>query len=229
MRYTRFIPGAFALAFLPALASGCVGHARGGVYAEDTGGYAGDPSYGDSYADGSYYADMAPPPPRESVVYSRPGHVWVTGRWGRVGSRWLWHRGYWVRQRPGMMWAQPRWVRSGNRWMYRPGGWNRGRAMGRGDVYRRDRALDRGDRAMDRRDNRLDRRDNRLDRRDETLDERRDRIQRERRDPIRAREPRLDNQPPRRARDVQQERRERVRQEQREKRRRDRAEDRDDN
>lgn len=46
MRYTRFIPGALALAILPALASACAGHARGGVYA-DSGGYAGDPSYDD--------------------------------------------------------------------------------------------------------------------------------------------------------------------------------------
>lgn len=154
MRFNSFIPGALALASLSILASACVGQTRGGVYAE-SGGYAGDePYYDDSYAGGEVYTDVAPPPPRETVVYHRPGYVWVTGRWGRVGGRWNWHRGYWVRQRPGYVWSQPRWVRSGNRWVYRAGGWNRGAVS---------------------RDNRLDRRDNRLDRRQDRLQDQRTR------------------------------------------------------
>ena len=114
MRLNRFIPGAFALASLSTLAAGCVGSARGGVYADS--GYAAQPAYDDGYAESEYYTDYAPPAPRETVVYNnRPGFVWVTGRWARVGPRWVWRGGYWVRQRPGMMWMQPRWNRVGGR------------------------------------------------------------------------------------------------------------------
>jgi hypothetical protein len=171
MQLNRFLPGALALATLSTLAA-CVGSARGGVYAaRDTG----QPAYDDGYAESEYYTDYAPPAPRETVVYNRPGYVWVTGRWARVGARWNWRRGYWVRQRPGLVWVQPRWNRVGNRWVYRPGGWNRNPYAG-GAIYRRDRMLDRRERMLERQDRVLDRRDRMLDGRDQRLDRRQDRL-----------------------------------------------------
>jgi hypothetical protein len=215
MRFTRFIPGAFALASLSTLAAGCVGSARGGVYADS--GYAGQPAYDDGYAESEYYTDYAPPPPRETVVYNRPGYVWVTGRWARVGPRWNWRRGYWVRQRPGLVFAQPRWDRVGNRWVYRPGGWNRNPYAGR-NIDQRDRVLDRRDRMLDRRDRRLDRRDERLDRRQDRLDDRFD-------NRPRARE-RFEDRQQRRPRDVREDQRQRRRDQRQEQRRNENREQR---
>jgi hypothetical protein len=221
MKINRFIPGALALASLSTLAA-CVGSARGGVYADS--GYAGGQYVDEPYDESSYYTDYAPPAPRETMIYQRPGYVWVTGRWARVGPRWQWRQGYWVRQRPGMMWTQPHWVRSGGRWLYRPGGWNRNAYGGRG-MQARDRFLDRRDNRLDNRDRVLDRRDNRLDRRDERLDRRQDRLD-DRVDRPRARE-RFEDRQQRRPRDLREQERDRQREKREERRRRKQQNDRE--
>ncbi len=67
-----------------------------------------------------------PPPPRVVVVESRPGFIWVEGRWYRNGNRWDWRDGYWERERSGYVWEQGRWERRGRGHVWVEGGWRSG-------------------------------------------------------------------------------------------------------
>lgn len=64
-----------------------------------------------------------PPAPREEVVMSRPGYVWIDGHWMRDGGRWHWHGGYYERERPGYVYAPGRWVQQGDRYIWVDGRW----------------------------------------------------------------------------------------------------------
>ena len=67
-----------------------------------------------------------PPPPRTVVVETRPGFIWVEGRWMRHGNRWDWRDGYYERERPGYAWEQGRWERRGNGHVWVEGRWRSG-------------------------------------------------------------------------------------------------------
>lgn len=64
-----------------------------------------------------------PPPPRTVVVETRPGFIWIEGRWHRRGNRWHWEDGYWQRQRAGYVWEQGRWERRGRGHVWVGGQW----------------------------------------------------------------------------------------------------------
>ena len=67
--------------------------------------------------------DEEPPPPRTVVVETRPGYIWIEGRWDRVGGRWAWRDGRYERERAGSMWEAGRWERRGNRHVWVEGRW----------------------------------------------------------------------------------------------------------
>jgi hypothetical protein len=100
----------------------------------------------------SFGITIGPPPRlRPSRVAPLPGpdYVWVDGYWYPVGSRWVWHAGYWTRPPfPGGYWIEPYY--DGRRFV--PGYWENER--GRFDHnHRWDRNRQRDDRRGDRRDN----------------------------------------------------------------------------
>ena len=77
-----------------------------------------------------------PPPPRAVVVETRPGFVFIEGRWYRRGGRWEWADGHYERERVGYVWAPGRWERRGNRHVYVEGQWHAGGGGGGGTVVR---------------------------------------------------------------------------------------------
>lgn len=135
--------GSFALvAALAAGSVGCVVRAHGRVSAPV----------------GVVYVDDTPPPPRVIITDTRPGFIYIQGRWTRSGGRWVWRDGFWQRQRAGHVYVQGRWERRGNRHVWVDGRWRAG-----GTVRTRPapRPAVRDQRRDDRRDRRDDRRDNR--------------------------------------------------------------------
>lgn len=92
-----------------AMASGCVVRAQGHVSG---------PGYVEVYDD--------PPPPRTVVVETRPGFIWVEGRWYRQGNQWSWNDGHYERERSGMVWEQGRWERRGRGNVWVDGRWRGG-------------------------------------------------------------------------------------------------------
>lgn len=85
-----------------------------------------------------------PPPPRQVYVDTRPGFVFIQGRWDRRGNQWVWRDGYWERERAGHMWVDGRWERRGRGHVWVEGSWRAGgrpaRVQQRQDVrdHRRD-------------------------------------------------------------------------------------------
>lgn len=77
-----------------------------------------------------------PPPPRVVVVETRPGFVWVEGRWYRRGGRWVWGDGHYERVRANHVWVQGRWERRGNRHVWIDGHWQAGAAHERREERR---------------------------------------------------------------------------------------------
>jgi len=73
--------------------------------------------------EGAYIVDDEPPPAREEVVVSRPGYIWIHGRWEHPGNRWLWHGGYYERERPNAVYVEGRWERRGRGHAWVDGGW----------------------------------------------------------------------------------------------------------
>ena len=113
---TSKILAAFILA--AALAGGCVVRGRAGVYTEP----------------GVVYVEEDPPPPRVVVVpSSRPGYIWIDGRWDYRGRQWVWLDGRYERERVGHVWAPGRWERRGRRRVWVEGRWNSG-GRGNGSV-----------------------------------------------------------------------------------------------
>lgn len=113
--------GSLAFAGLVATAgTGCVVRAHGHVGAPVV------------YAE----VDEAPPPPRVVVVDTRPGYIWVEGRWTRSGGRWVWRDGYYERERVGYVWEQGRWERRGRGNVWVEGRWRAGGGNGNGPNVR---------------------------------------------------------------------------------------------
>lgn len=106
------------------LASGCIVRAHGQVAAPV------------AYVE----VEEEPPPPRAVVVETRPGFVWVEGRWTRGGNRWVWSDGFWERERSGHVWEQGRWQRQGRGHVWVQGRWRAGGNAnpGRGNTNVRD-------------------------------------------------------------------------------------------
>jgi len=90
-----------------------------------------------------------PPAPRVVVVDTRPGFIWVEGRWYRSGGRWEWSNGHYERERAGQYWTQGHWERRGNRHVWIEGRWQAGAA----------RREERHERREERREERRDHRD----------------------------------------------------------------------
>jgi hypothetical protein len=103
--------GSLALATaLASLGSGCVIRAHGRIAAPV------------AYVE----VEEEPPPPRVVVMDSRPGFIWVEGRWYRQGGQWVWRDGYWERERVGYYWEQGRWERRGRGHVWVEGRWRGG-------------------------------------------------------------------------------------------------------
>ena len=67
-----------------------------------------------------------PPPPRAVIVETRPGFVFIQGRWDRRGNQWAWRDGYWERERVGHVWEDGRWERRGRGHVWVEGRWRAG-------------------------------------------------------------------------------------------------------
>lgn len=70
--------------------------------------------------------DEEPPPPRAVVMESRPGFLFVQGRWTRQNRQWVWGDGHWERERAGYSWDEGRWERRGRGHVYVEGRWRAG-------------------------------------------------------------------------------------------------------
>ncbi len=70
--------------------------------------------------------DEEPPPPRAVVVETRPGFIFIQGRWTRQNRQWVWRDGYWERERAGYIWDEGRWERRGRGHVYVEGRWRAG-------------------------------------------------------------------------------------------------------
>ena len=79
-----------------------------------------------------------PPPPRTVVVETRPGFIWVEGRWGRAGDQWVWRDGYYERERSGYVYEQGRWEPRGRGHVWVEGRWREGGDNGRHEGEVRD-------------------------------------------------------------------------------------------
>ena len=72
------------------------------------------------------YVEEEPPPPRVWITDTRPGYIFIQGRWDRNGGQWVWRDGYWDRQRSGYYYEDGRWDRRGNRHVWVEGNWRSG-------------------------------------------------------------------------------------------------------
>ncbi len=70
--------------------------------------------------------DEEPPPPRAVVMETRPGFIFIQGRWTRQNRQWLWADGHWDRERAGYQWDEGRWERRGRGHVYVEGRWRAG-------------------------------------------------------------------------------------------------------
>lgn len=64
-----------------------------------------------------------PPPPREEVVESRAGYIWIQGRWDQQNGQWIWIDGHWEQERQGYTYNRGEWVQRGNSWHWVEGNW----------------------------------------------------------------------------------------------------------
>jgi hypothetical protein len=74
-------------------------------------------------SEGAYVVEDEPPAPREEVVVSRPGYIWIHGRWAHPGRRWVWQGGYYERDHPDQVYVDGRWERRGRGSVWVAGGW----------------------------------------------------------------------------------------------------------
>lgn len=82
--------------------------------------------------EGAFVVEDTPPPPREEVVVTRPGFIWIHGRWTHPGSRWTWSGGHYERERANQTYVEGRWERRGRGHVWVEGGWHaRGRVVER--------------------------------------------------------------------------------------------------
>jgi hypothetical protein len=71
----------------------------------------------------AYLVEEAPPPPRNEVVSSRPGHVFVKGHWARKGGHWSWVEGRFERERSGYVYVDGHWDRRPQGYVWIEGAW----------------------------------------------------------------------------------------------------------
>jgi hypothetical protein len=64
-----------------------------------------------------------PPPARVETYGTRPGFLYVKGRWNWQNGQWVWADGHWERERAGYAWNDGRWEQRGNRWEWIEGTW----------------------------------------------------------------------------------------------------------
>ena len=81
------------------------------------------PAVSGCYGTGTLVVEDVPPPPREEIVVSRPGHIWVHGHWMRPGRTWVWRGGYYERERSDQVYVEGRWERRGRGHVWIDGGW----------------------------------------------------------------------------------------------------------
>jgi len=82
------------------------------------------PAMAGCYAtEGAYVVEESPPAPREEVVVSRPGYIWIHGRWTHPGRHWLWQSGYYERERPNQVYVEGRWERRTRGHVWVDGAW----------------------------------------------------------------------------------------------------------
>lgn len=112
--------GSLILAATLASAGGCVVRAHGGFVQPV----------------GVVEVDEEPPPPRVVQYDSRPGFIYIEGRWTRNGRNWVWRDGYYERERAGYAWEPGRWDRRGNRHVWVEGNWRAGGNVNTGPAVR---------------------------------------------------------------------------------------------
>jgi hypothetical protein len=108
-----------ALLMIASTSSGCMVRARGDLRFRPV---------------GIVIVNEEPPPPRVTVVETRPGFIWVEGRWERHGNRWDWREGRWQGERRDHRWEQGRWERRGNGHVWVEGRWVGGNNGNGGNV-----------------------------------------------------------------------------------------------
>jgi hypothetical protein len=64
-----------------------------------------------------------PPPPPRIVVVTRPGFIWIEGRYAWTGNRYVWNDGYYERERVGHVYRPGRWKRQGRGHVWVDGRW----------------------------------------------------------------------------------------------------------
>ena len=80
--------------------------------------------------------DEEPPPPRVVTFETRPGFVWIEGRWYRQGGRWEWRDGYYERERANTVFIQGHWENNGRRHRWVEGRWEAHGAVQTGPTVR---------------------------------------------------------------------------------------------
>ena len=91
---------ALAVASTIAGSAGCTIRGRGAVYGPQA----------------VVYVEEDPPPPQVVVTpVSRPGYLWVDGRWDYRGRHWIWVDGFYQPYRANNTWVSGRWERRGPR------------------------------------------------------------------------------------------------------------------
>jgi hypothetical protein len=69
------------------------------------------------------YPTSAPPPLRVETNASRPGFVFIRGRWNWNNGRWDWTAGHWERAQASKVWVDGRWELQGNYYVWVDGRW----------------------------------------------------------------------------------------------------------
>jgi len=69
------------------------------------------------------YPVAAPPELQIENPGTRPGHIWVRGRWNWVDGEWAWQPGHWERERAHQRWAEGRWEMRDGRYTWVEGSW----------------------------------------------------------------------------------------------------------
>jgi hypothetical protein len=98
---------ALGLALSAGIATGCVARGSGYVGVQTT-----------------PVVYQEPPAPQVETHVSRPGSIWVRGRWDWQNGQWQWVDGRWETDRAGYAWSDGRWERRGNSWHWIEGTWS---------------------------------------------------------------------------------------------------------
>jgi hypothetical protein len=75
---------------------------------------------------GGAYPSSAPPARRAETAGSRPGYIWIYGRWDWRNGQWAWIDGHWEHARSGKTWVDGSWQNQGGRWVWVEGSWSAG-------------------------------------------------------------------------------------------------------